>query len=196
MPTDTADCPKIPAVGMTCRVEAHTTNAELETFTKVMPRKTSTLPTSIEVELQKRSDTGEDVPPFSFDDDMFNAYIQRSHHDVGVTKDPSLRKLSRRLCFVLRWGAPSLHLPISKDGYVLVKDLRANSEFSQYTEEVVRQIVRNDTKRCFGLQETEDGPLRVRANHGHGIPGVGVVERDLTLQDAVGYAVHVTSYYA
>ena len=196
MPTDVADCPKLPAVGTTCRVEVHTSKAKPEQFTNVMQRKTSTLPVSAEVELQECSDTREDVPPFPFDDDMLDAYIQRSNHDVGVTKDPFIRKMSRRLCFVLRWGAPSLHRPILKDGYVLVKDLRAISAFSQNTDEMVRQIVCNDTKRHFGLQETKDGSLRVRANHGHGIPGVEVVERDFTLQDAVGYAVHVTSYYA
>ena len=92
MPTDVAECPKLPAVGTTRRVEAHATNAKPEKFTKVMQRKTSTLPASAVVELQERDNTGEDVPPFPFDDDMFDAYIQRSFHDLGVTKDPSIRK--------------------------------------------------------------------------------------------------------
>ena len=39
-----------------------------------------------------------------------------------------------------------------------------------------------------------DGHLKVRANHGHGIPGVEVVERELTSEDAITYLVHVTSY--
>ena len=36
----------------------------------------------------------------------------------------------------------------------------------------------------------------VRANHGHGISGVEVVERDLTVHDAIGYIAHVTTYNA
>ena len=104
--------------------------------------------------------------------------------------------MSCRLCFVLRWGAPSLHLPISSDGYVAVSDLQQLPEFRRYTVDVIRTIVKCDGKRRFGLRELEDGAVLVRANHGHGIPGVEVVERELTSQDAVGYAVHVTSYQA
>ena len=196
IPADGADCPKLPAVGATSEVEASPIAALRELFMKVTRKRPSTSPTSTEAKPFKKNATGVDVSPFPFHDDMFDAYIQRTSHDVGVTKNPSIRKLSRKLCFVLRWGAPSLQLPISKDGYVNLKDLRALNAFAHYTDAVVRQIVRNDTKRRFALQEDEDGTLKVRANHGHGIPGVEVIERDLTLHDAVGYAVHVTSYYA
>ena len=46
------------------------------------------------------------------------------------------------------------------------------------------------------MKEQGNGAVIVRANHGHGIPDVEVVERELTPQDAVGYAVHVTLHQA
>ena len=104
--------------------------------------------------------------------------------------------MSRRLCFVLRWGAPSPYLPITSDGFVAVRDLQQLPEFRRYTVEVIRTIVRCDGKRRFRLKELENGAVLVRANHGHGISGVEVVERELTPQDAVGCVVHVTSYQA
>ena len=149
IPTDVVDCPKLPAVGATSEVEASQKAALPELFTKVTRKRPSTSPTSTEAKTFKKNATGVDVPPFPFHDDMFDAYIQRSNHDVGITKNPSIRKLSRKLCFVLRWGAPSLQLPISKDGYVNLNDLRALNAFAHYTDAVVRQIVRIDTKRRF-----------------------------------------------
>ena len=110
--------------------------------------------------------------------------------------EPSLKKTSRRLCFVLRWGAPSLHVPISPDGFVKVSDLRKLVAFAHCTDDTIHLIVRRDAKRRFSTKMDVDGQLLVRANHGHGIPGVEVVERKLSHSDAVAYAVHVTSYEA
>ena len=56
--------------------------------------------------------------------------------------------------------------------------------------------MRRDGKKGFRVTEDKDGLLKVRANHGHGITGVEVVERELTLEDAITYLMHVTSYAA
>ena len=55
------------------------------------------------------------VIPYSFHDDLFDTYIQRNTYATRATNQPSLKKTSRRLCFVLRWGAPSLNLTMTKD---------------------------------------------------------------------------------
>ena len=69
------------------------------------------------------SDDGQAIP-YSFHDDFFDTYIQRNTYATRATDQPSLKKTSRRLCFVLRWGAPSLSLTMTKDGYVKLQDLR------------------------------------------------------------------------
>ena len=133
---------------------------------------------------------------FAFHHDVFNSYIEREGDAAHVLRQPSWKKMSRRLCFVLRWGAPSFQLAIQADGYVNTNDLRNIPAFRTFTDDVIREIVRRDGKKRFSVMEDEDGLLKVRANHGHGIPGVEVVERELTLDDAITYLVHVTSYAA
>ena len=133
---------------------------------------------------------------FAFHHDVFNCYIDREGGDAHVMRQPSRKKLSRRLCFVLRWGAPALQLPMQADGYVNADDLRRLPAFRTCTDDVIREIVRRDPKKRFSVMEDKDGHLKVRANHGHGIPGVEVVERELTSEDAMTYLVHVTSYEA
>ena len=131
-----------------------------------------------------------------FGEDIFNSYIQSRSHDAHVLSQPSTKKLSRRLCFLLRWGAPSFSLPMTQDGYVNAQHLREIPAFSNCSDEWLRGIAKRDTKKRFGIQEDGEGMLRIRANHGHGIPGVEVVERELLLTDAVAYVVHVTDYAA
>lgn len=131
-----------------------------------------------------------------FSPDQFDSYIERSGDEQGIPRQPSLKKMSRRLCFVLRSGAPSLHLLISSEIYVALSDLQKLPEIRRYTEDVIKKIVKCDGKRRSESKELEVGAVFVRANHGHGKPGVEVVEQELTPQGAVVYAVHVTSYQA
>ena len=44
--------------------------------------------------------------PLPFQEDWLDSYIDRTGYDAGVMKQPSLKRTSRRLCFLLRWGAP------------------------------------------------------------------------------------------
>ena len=77
-----------------------------------------------------------------------------------------------------------------------MKDIRAIPAFNTCTEDKVREVVRRDSKRRFGTKVTEECELWVRANHGHGIPGVDVVEREFTVRDLLGYVVHASSLHA
>ena len=133
---------------------------------------------------------------FPFSPDLFDSYIHKTGFDAHVLSAPSLKKLSRRLCFILRWGAPALHLPMTRDGYVLARDLRTVAALQTCTDDRIMTVVRRDAKHRFSTTINEDGELMVRANHGHGIPGVEVVERDLTIHDAIGFIAHVTTYNA
>ena len=88
---------------------------------------------------------------------------------------------------MLCWDAPSLQLAVQADGYVNTNDLRSLSAFRTFTDDFNREIVRRDGKKRFSVMEDEDGLLKVRANHGHGISGVEVVERELKFEDAITY---------
>ena len=156
-----------------------------------MPRGIPTLPPCTTED--EKEDT---MCEFAFHHDVFNSYIERRSDDTHVLGQPSLKKLSRKLCFVLRWGAPSLQLHIQPDGYVTANDLRRLPMFRRCTDDVIRKIVERDGKSRFAVKEKDDGELQVRANHGHGIPGVEVVERELTPQDVIGYVIHATTYAA
>ena len=85
---------------------------------------------------------------------------------------------------------------MTQDGYVNAQHLREIPAFLNCSDEWLRGIAKRDTKKRFGVQEDGEGMLRIRANHGHGIPGVEVVERELLLTDAVAYVVHLTDYAA
>ena len=137
-------------------------------------------------------ETTERGQEFAFHHDIFNAYIERPGQEAKVLGQPSKKKLSRRLCFVLRWGAPSLGVPIGADGYVEAKRLRGVPTLKTCTDDVIRDIAERDSKKRFGIKVAEDGGLLVRANHGHGIPGVNVVDRELTSHDGVTVLVHVS----
>ena len=65
---------------------------------------------------------------------------------------------------------------MSKDGYVMVRDgfLSGSSIVD------IKRIVEEDDKERFSIEyDATQGGYKVRANHGHGIPGVSVVERCL-----------------
>ena len=70
-------------------------------------------------------------------------------------------------------------------------DLRSLPAFRTFTDDVIREIVRRDGKKHFSVMEDEDGLFKVRANHGHSISGVEVVERELTFEDAISCACDV-----
>ena len=91
-------------------------------------------------------ETTEQGQEFAFHHDVFNAYIERPGHEARVLGQPSKKKLSRRLCFVLRWGAPSLGVPIGADGYVEAKRLRDVPTLKTCTDDVVRDIAERDAK--------------------------------------------------
>ena len=91
-------------------------------------------------------ETTERGQEFAFHHDIFNAYIERPGQEARVLGQPSKKKLSRRLCFVLRWGAPSLGVPIGADGYVEAKRLRCVPTLRTCTDDVIRDIVKRDPK--------------------------------------------------
>ena len=74
------------------------------------------------------------IQEFAFHHDVFNSYIEREGDAAHVLRQPSWKKLSRRLCFVLRWGAPSFQLAIQADGYVNTNDLRNIPAFRTFTD--------------------------------------------------------------
>ena len=130
---------------------------------------------------------------FTFSSDLFDSYIQQPGSDAHVLSAHSLKKLSRRFCFILRWGAPALHIPMTQDGYLLAGDLQTVAVLQTCSDDRIEAVVRRDEKHRFSTSTNADGELMVRANHGHGIPGVEVVERDLSVHDAIGYVAHVTT---
>ena len=140
IPTDVTTDPNAPAVGMTTSVRDSATSTEC--LNLVQP--TNNDREKVEERCDEETESSLTSPP-----DRFDSYIERNGDGVGVLRQPSLKKMSRRLCFVLRWGAPSLHLPISSDGYVAVSDLQQLPEFRRYTEDVIRTIVKCDGKRRF-----------------------------------------------
>ena len=92
---------------------------------------------------------------FAFHHEIFNTYIEPPGEGVRVMSNPSMKKLSRRLCFVLRWGAPSLGVSIGEDGYVEAKRLRSVATLATCTDDVIREIVRQDAKRRFSISAAQ-----------------------------------------
>ena len=129
--------------------------------------------------------------------DKINNYIVPENYVPRVLRQPSLAKRSRSLCYLLRWGAQELGVPISGDGYVYMDDLLKCGPFADATFEEIQRIVSEDDKERFSLTfDTTRKQYKVRANHGHGIPGVVVTERRLTTQEAPGFVVHLTTKQA
>ena len=126
--------------------------------------------------------------------DKMNNYIVPQNYVPRVLRQPSLAKRSRSLCYLLRWGAVEWGVPISSDGYVFVDDLLRSGPLAGATIEEIRRIVLEDDKNRFSLTyDTKKGQFKVRANHGHGMPGVTVTERRLTKQETPGLVVHLTT---
>ena len=178
----------------------HASAGEVEAPEVVVTSKSSPQPegsTTAPIAVRTASDpTAACSVSLPFMEEDIDTYIQPRGLDAHVLGEPSVKKLSRRLCFVLRWEAKKLDLPITCDGYVKVRDIRALLAFNTCTEAKVRKVVRRDSKRRFGIMVTDDGELWVRANHGHGIPGVAVVEREFSVRDMLGYVVHASSLHA
>ena len=129
----------------------------------------STLPSNEDLSIVDKS-------PIMNEKDKINRYIVQHDYVPRVLRNPSLAKRSRTLCYLLRWGAPAAGLKMSKDGYVMVRDgfLSGSSIVD------IKRIVEEDDKERFSIEyDATQGGYKVRANHGHGIPGVSVVERCL-----------------
>ena len=128
---------------------------------------------------------------------QFNNYIVREDYVPRVLRNPSLAKRSRILCYILLWGAKNAGLHISPDGYVLVVELLSSRYFADSSLDDIRKIVELDDKERFSMATDEvSGKTKVRANHGHGIPGIVVTERKLTARDAPGAVIHLTTQEA
>ena len=123
----------------------------------------------------------------------FNEYIVAKNYVPRVLRNPSLAKKSRTLCFILRWGATEAGLELSRDGFAWVDELLELGQFANCTFDDIRRIVENDDKNRFTLTCDEGMRYKVRANHGHGIPGVNVIERELTSTEFPGNSVHLTT---
>ena len=146
----------------------------------------STLPTNEDLNIV-------DKLPITNEKDKINRYIVQHDYVPRVLRNPSLAKRSRTLCYLLRWGAPAAGLKMSKDGYVMVGNLLRSGFLSDSSIADIRRIVEEDDKERFSIEyDATQGDYKVRANHGHGIPGVSVVERALTAAEVPGYVVHLT----
>ena len=89
---------------------------------------------------------------------------------MNTFQDPKDLALSKALSWLLRHGAVTEGLPISKDGYIPLRDVLKHRLFARrYTLDDIRRIVAIDDYR-FNLQKNPyTGNLEIRANHGHTI---------------------------
>ena len=125
---------------------------------------------------------------------QFNNYIVREDYVPRVLRNPSLAKRSRILCYLLRWGAKNAGIQMSSDGYVMVEDLLSSGYFIDSSLDDIKKIVELDDKERFSMATDEaSGKPKVRANHGHGIPGIVVTDRKLTARDVPGAVIHLTT---
>ena len=86
---------------------------------------------------------------------------------------------------------------MSSDGYVRVEDLLSSGYFMDSSLDDIRKIVELDDKERFSMATDEaSGKSKVRANHGHGIPGIVVTDRKLTARDVPGAVIHLTTQEA
>ena len=126
-----------------------------------------------------------------------NAYIVPEDYTPRLLSHPSLKKTSKKLCYVLRWAARKFGLTMTEDGYVDVDDILRCDFFHDISTDTLREICETDDKQRFQmLVNDETNRMRIRATNGHGIPGIRVVERKLTNADSVGLVVHVTDWFA
>ena len=73
-----------------------------------------------------------------------NDYVVPENYVPRVLADPSLKTLSKKLCYALRWGAKELGLYMSEQGYVNLEDIMCCKFFRNATEEKLEQICNTD----------------------------------------------------
>ncbi|XP_035695146.1 tRNA 2'-phosphotransferase 1-like isoform X1 [Branchiostoma floridae] len=87
-------------------------------------------------------------------------------------------KLSKSLSYLLRHGAAKMGFQLDPGGFLYVDEVLKHPQFKRYTADDVRQVVADNDKKRFALQEEEGtGRLQIRANQGHTLE---VEELDLT----------------
>ena len=104
---------------------------------------------------------------------------------------------SKKLSWALRHGIHELGLTLNPAGYVRLNDLLAHPQFSHMNLELVQQVVAEDNKQRYGMQEVE-GELWIRANQGH---TVSDVQDDQLLEEILNpsdypFIIHGTQYSA
>lgn len=83
--------------------------------------------------------------------------------------------ISKRLSWALRHGIHELGLNMDPAGYVQLSSLLAHPRFRDLTVPIVQQIVAEDEKQRYSLQDQE-GQLYIRANQGHTLSDVAEEE--------------------
>ena len=140
---------------------------------------------------------GYDTPQVGDDSWPLDSYVVPMGYQPRLLKNPSLRKVSKTLCNILRWTARHVGLNITSDGFVDVQDLLECGRFPSTTTDDLHTICKEDDKMRFEMsRDPTDGKWKIRATNGHGIPGVNAVSKQLTTNDKVGCVVHVTGWCA
>ncbi|XP_019642437.1 PREDICTED: tRNA 2'-phosphotransferase 1-like [Branchiostoma belcheri] len=77
-------------------------------------------------------------------------------------------KLSKSLSYLLRHGAAKMGFELDPGGFLYVDEILRHPQFKRYTVDDVHQVVKDNDKKRFALQEEEEtGRLQIRANQGH-----------------------------
>ncbi|EKE42645.1 hypothetical protein ENUP19_0052G0024 [Entamoeba nuttalli] len=100
-------------------------------------------------------------------------------------------EISKRLSYLLRHGAIKERIPITNDGWVIIKDLLNNRQMKGVSEEKIISIVAKDQKKRYSI-EGEGEEKRIRANQGHSMK-VEVAMKEIT--DATLYPVVIHGTY-
>lgn len=100
---------------------------------------------------------------------------------------PLSERVSRTLTSILRHNAEKLKLNMDGAGYVDVEEILQVASLAKLgaTLAMLKDAVANCPKQRFGLKETEDGKMYIRANQGHTVKSVNEEEllRPVTLAD-------------
>ncbi|EDR29215.1 tRNA 2'-phosphotransferase, putative [Entamoeba dispar SAW760] len=99
-------------------------------------------------------------------------------------------EISKRLSYLLRHGAIKERIPITKDGWVLIKDLLNNRQMKGISEEEIKSIVAKDPKKRYSIQG-EGNQIKIRANQGHSI-NVQVEMKEITDASLYPIVIHGT----
>ncbi|KAJ6613325.1 KptA family-domain-containing protein [Mycena sp. CBHHK59/15] len=120
----------------------------------------------------------------------------------GLPKDSPEVRVSKTLSWILRHGAKSEGLAMRPDGYVKATDLLANPKLKTLDLDVLKEIVKADSKQRYDLVFEEDklagegvGTWWMKANQGHSIKTVQLeLQPILSVSDLpTGVAVHGTT---